>query len=63
MQIKLCPDNESGIKKLVRIYGKICPEYDLSPTYQCNLLLRGRIKVALLEAMKELKKNPCKGCK
>jgi hypothetical protein len=59
VQIRLTPTNERLLKELRTVYKKTCPDYDLSNTKQFNLLLTGRLKVALTEARKELAKNPC----
>ena len=55
MQIRLTPTNEKLLREVVRLYKRICPDYDLSNTKQFNLILNGKLKVLLLQAHKELK--------
>jgi len=59
MQIRLTKPNAERLEQLVSLYRRICPDYDLSPTQQVNLLLGGRLKLALAEAQVEQVKKPC----
>lgn len=57
VQIRLSPKNTGKLKDLVKVYEQTCPDYNLSATQQVNLLLAGRLGLALVEAQAELKKN------
>ena len=59
MQVRLSVRNTAKINELRGIYRKTCSEYNLSLTQQTNMLLAGRLDVAILEAKKELKKAKC----
>jgi hypothetical protein len=59
MQIRLSARNQKKILELMGIYRKTCPDYDVSTTFQTNLLLAGRLDVAILEAKKDLKSKRC----
>lgn len=56
MQLRLTEPNAQRLVNLVKIYKQISPDYDLSPTKQGNLLLAGRLGLAIDEAKKEAKK-------
>jgi hypothetical protein len=60
MQIRLTQRNEKEARKLIRIYKQTCREYDLSVTKQLNLLIAGRLGLAIEEAEKELAEHKCK---
>lgn len=60
MQIRLSKNNTKLLKSLIRIYKKTCPDYDLSVTKQGNLLLAGRLGLAVQEAEKELQNHACR---
>ena len=55
MHIRLSGENVKSLKQLVANYRKTDDGYDLSHAQQVNLLLRGRLKVALKESEQELK--------
>lgn len=54
MQIRLSKGNATKLNTLRKLYRQTCDEYDLSNTQQCNLLLSGRLTLAITAAEKEL---------
>lgn len=56
MQIRLTKRNSKRLVELVGLYKKTAPDYDLSFAQQVNLLIGGRLDLAIKEAKKDYKK-------